>query len=68
MEAKAREIGRLLKTKMPEGVGFFLCLYDFGDSGWMTYVGNGRRDDTIKLLRELAEKLEADSRREERRP
>ena len=57
LEAQAREIARALKAGLPSGCGFFLLLFDFGDSGWMTYMSNGQRADMRRLLRELLEKL-----------
>lgn len=38
LEASARGIGDVLREVMPEGVGFALVLFDFGDKGHITYV------------------------------
>lgn len=59
LEAKARDIGRLLKRTMPKGVGFTLLLFDFGHDGWMTYLSSADRQDMIKAMREFIFKLES---------
>lgn len=59
MEKQARELGDVLKSVMPPGQGFFLALYDLGDeTGNLTYLSNGNRADSIRMLRELVKKLE----------
>ena len=60
-EAKAKEVARLLKAAMPEGWGFFLALASHGPAGSMTYCASIGRADAIKLLRELADKLEVNA-------
>jgi hypothetical protein len=59
-ENRAREIGRLLGSVMPAGWGFALILNSLNDgaNGLMTYLSNMRREDMIKMLREMADKLE----------
>lgn len=59
LEAKARAIGRIIGGACPPGVGFSLQLFDFGDSGFCTYISNAQRDDMIKAMKELIGKLEA---------
>lgn len=65
-EKTVRDIGRLLKSKLPADWGFFLCLADFGPAGraegFKTYTASIVREDAIKLLREMANDLEADPR------
>jgi hypothetical protein len=58
LEAMCRDVAVTLRAALPPGCGFFLSLFDFGDSGWTTYMSNGQRDDMVKFLRELADKLE----------
>lgn len=60
LEAHARSIGRAIVAACPPGTGFALVLTDLGDAGSMAYVGNCRREDMVKLLRELAAKIEAE--------
>ena len=62
LEKEAREIGKLidrgLKVAKGERIGFVLLLFDFGGSGNITYLSNGRREDMIEALKELIGKLE----------
>jgi hypothetical protein len=57
IEQSARELGKVIGGVLPDGVGFLLVLYDYGTGGHMSYMSNGRREDCIKLLAELREKL-----------
>ena len=60
-EARLRVIGRKVKTQMPNGWGFVLCMASFdegGPDGRMTYLSSVQRADAVNLLRELADKLE----------
>ena len=67
LETLAREVGRLIQTaiaqEMAEApgtrkIGFALYLFDFGDSGWITYVANGARGDVVRMMREWIERTE----------
>jgi hypothetical protein len=50
-------VGRTLNgTYGPNGVGFCLVLFTFGESGCCTYVSNAQPEDMIAALRELDEK------------
>lgn len=57
VEEKIREIGQALKNTMPEGWGFVLTLASYGEGGATFYMSSIERDDTIKLLEEMIEKL-----------
>lgn len=59
MEAHARTVADLIDKKIPAGTAFILCLAHFGEKGWATYISNSDRSDTIKLLREMADTIEA---------
>lgn len=58
VEETCREIGRVIKATMPDGVGFFLGCFTFGEGGWSSYISNGDREDMCKYLRELLRRLE----------
>ncbi len=62
-EVKCREIALLLKDVMPPGWRFVLILASEGEGGFMTYMANAQREGAIKLLRELAEKIEKDAKK-----
>jgi hypothetical protein len=59
IEAKLRDIGALMKGAMKDvpGYGFALMIFSFGPDGSMFYISNAERDDMIKVLKELEEKL-----------
>jgi hypothetical protein len=58
LEAKANEIGKLLRAQMPPGVGFSLNIWQFGEGGFMAYTSNCKREDIIKGLKEFIAKAE----------
>lgn len=41
------------------GAGFVLLGFTFGEGGFSTYLSNGCRSDVVRLLRETADRLEA---------
>jgi hypothetical protein len=51
-------LARKIKNDMPEGRGFVLVSFDFGEGGSMAYASTGQREDTVHMLRELLSKLE----------
>lgn len=57
-EVTCRKIATLIKAKMPKHWGFCLILMSHGEDGLMTYMSDSRREDCIKMLREMALKLE----------
>lgn len=57
-ERKCRDIARRIKAEMPPGWGFTVILNSFGENGLMTYLSSCAREDMIKALREMADKLE----------
>lgn len=58
LEKKAREIGRIIKGQMPEGVGFTLLVFTLGEGGWMTYMSSAERTTMIEAMKEFIEKAE----------
>lgn len=59
LETKAREVGGLVASVMPDGAGFCLFVFSFGEGGWMTYVSNADRTDLVDAVREWLEWAEA---------
>lgn len=41
--------------------GYVLWMFTLGDGGWMTYVSNAKREDSIRALREFIAKAEPES-------
>lgn len=60
IEEKAKEVGRLIRKQLPEWAGFTLILFTLGEKGWMTYLSTAVREDMIKGMKELIEKMEAE--------
>lgn len=54
---KMTVMGDLLKATFP-GMCWTLLISNFEASGIVTYISNGSREDTIKSLRETADRLE----------
>jgi hypothetical protein len=64
IEAKLKEIGRDLWGRMPQGWGFTLIISSYGEGGSMFYMSSVEREDMIKTMKELIEKMEADQKTE----
>ncbi len=59
LEKLSRELAQDLKEAMPPGIGFVLGVFEYGGPGkWLSYISSARRDDTIRVLRELLSELE----------
>lgn len=58
IEAKARVVGEKIHKALPEGWGFVLLFAQFGKGRQLSYISDCNRADTIKVLREMADKLE----------
>lgn len=56
-ERLCREVGELLAGICPQGIGFALTLFTF-EPGWSTYCANAKREDMVRELRDLADRLE----------
>lgn len=56
--AMMQEIAKDIKEKLPEGMGFALLAYEFGDveDRRMMYVSNSNREDVIKSMLEFCDK------------
>ena len=56
--AMLQEIAKDIKEKLPEGMGFALLAYEFGDAEdrRMMYVSNSNREDVIKSMLEFCDK------------
>lgn len=59
VEARMKELGNELKTKMPEGMGFALLMFDYRKEGNTFYVSSANREDTIKAFEEFIAKLKS---------
>lgn len=57
-EHRLNEIGNLLRSNMPEGFGFALLIFSYGEGGSMFYTSNAQRQDIINAMREFIAKHE----------
>ena len=53
-----QEIMQEIKNKLPEGMGFTLLAYEFGDKEdrRMLYASNSNREDVMKAMLEFVDK------------
>lgn len=53
-----QEIMQEVKNKLPEGMGFTLLVYEFGDKEGrrMLYASNSNREDVMKAMLEFVDK------------
>jgi hypothetical protein len=51
-------IAHEIKNNIPAGMGFVLLVSTLGAGGFSAYMSSQHRGDTIKLLREMADRLE----------
>lgn len=53
-----QEIMQEIKNKLPEGMGFTLLAYEFGDKDGrrMLYASNSNREDVLKAMLEFVDK------------
>lgn len=53
-----QEIMQEIKNKLPEGMGFALLAYEFGDKEGrrMLYASNSNREDVMKAMLEFVDK------------
>ena len=53
-----QEIMQEVKNKLPEGMGFTLLAYEFGDKEGrrMLYASNSNREDVMKAMLEFVDK------------
>ena len=56
--AMMQEIAKDIKEKLPEGMGFALLAYEFGDAEdrRMMYVSNSNREDVMLAMCEFLQK------------
>ena len=47
-------IAKTVKEQLPQGFGFFIMVFPFGDvEGRANYVSDGNREDVIKMMKEF---------------
>ena len=61
IEKDLRDIGQAIGKSLPEGYGFNLLIFNFGEGGATFYISNAQRDDMIKAMKEFIAKQEAEN-------
>lgn len=46
----------MLERNIPDGAGFALILFDFGEGGSMSYISNANLGDMLKAMKGILEK------------
>ncbi len=55
-EKMLNEIGKLLRSACPQGYGFSLLIFTFGEGGNMFYTSNAERESMIRAMQEFIQK------------
>lgn len=53
IETKLRELASMIGSQLPEGWGFNLLLFSYGEGGNLFYISSAEREDTIKVMKEF---------------
>lgn len=67
-ERKMQGIAKAVGEMIPNGWGFAVLCFSFGEEGFMNWVSNGEREDMVMALREMVTRLENDRRGFHRAP
>ncbi len=57
-EESCYSLAGVIGEAIPDGTGYMLMLFDFGDDGKIAYMSNANREDMVKILRQYADYLE----------
>lgn len=52
----SRKLGKIIGNALPEGWGFCVLIFEFGEGGTMTYISNACREDVVDTMREFIQK------------
>lgn len=53
VEAKLKEYGRKFQSELPEGYGFMLMIFKYGEGGDLFYMSSAERDDVLNTMQEF---------------
>ena len=51
-----RKLGKIIGKSLPEGWGFTLLIFEFGEGGTLTYLSNADREDVLATMQEFIRK------------
>jgi hypothetical protein len=61
IEQRLATLGKMIGSQLPKEWGFALTIQSYGKNGSTFYTSNCVREDMVKLLRELADKLDGEA-------
>lgn len=56
IEKLLRDIAQNIGAQIPEGFGFTLLIFGYGDDESMFYISSAQRNDMVKAMREFIQK------------
>ena len=56
IEQNLKDIGRGIADTLPEGWGFTLLIFSFGEGGSTFYLSNAKRGDMMQALKEFLDR------------
>ncbi len=59
IEVLLKELAQGLGERLPEGWGFNLLIFSYGERGSMFYISSAQREDMINAMREFIAKFGA---------
>lgn len=61
LEAATKALGQDIARELPDGAGFALFVFDYGEHGSLAYCSNASRADMIATVREWLDIVERQS-------
>lgn len=58
IEKLLNDLGRMIKQIVPDGYGFNLMIFSYGEGGDMFYISSAQRQDMINAMKEFIAKYE----------
>ena len=55
------KLGKKIAAPLPEGIGFVLLLFDYGEGGNLFYISSAEREGIINVMKEFIKQNERPS-------
>lgn len=52
IEGLLRDFGLMIREVLPDGWGFNLLLFEFGERGALFYISDAQREDILRVMKE----------------
>lgn len=52
------KVASAIDSALPDGFGFVLLVFNFGEGGYMNYISNSDRADVVRAMKEFVAKEE----------